>query len=117
MENTRQTGARKEKNAADYLVSIGYEILSMNFKSRFGEIDIVAREGKYLVFIEVKYRSNHNCGYPEDAVNTAKQKRIYKTAAYYLYSNRLDVGQLCRFDVVLVEEGRMEVIQNAFGGL
>ena len=56
--NRRETGSRYEKQAAVYLEQKGYEILEMNFRCRRGEIDLVARDGEYLVFVEVKYRAD-----------------------------------------------------------
>ena len=62
--NRRETGSRYEKQAAVFLEQKGYEILEMNFRCRRGEIDLVARDGEYLVFVEVKYRADLRCGRP-----------------------------------------------------
>ena len=56
--NQREVGAKKEEQAGEYLKSCGYELEAKNYRCRFGEIDIIAREGKYLCFVEVKYRKN-----------------------------------------------------------
>lgn len=58
--NQREVGAKKEEQAGEYLKSCGYELEAKNYHCRFGEIDIIAREGKYLCFVEVKYRKNEN---------------------------------------------------------
>ena len=58
----RQTGTRYEEKAADFLKQQGYEILEKNYRDRYGQVDIVAREGRYLVFVEVKYRKDISCG-------------------------------------------------------
>ncbi|MBS7008387.1 YraN family protein [Anaerostipes sp.] len=113
MRNQRKTGMEKEETACRFLVSQGYEILERNFYSRRGEIDIVARDGEYLVFIEVKYRKNAEYGYPSEAVNAKKQQRIRRTAEYYLYSRSL-FPVPARFDVVEILGKKIRVIKNAF---
>ena len=79
MKNKRETGAEYEKKAARYLESCGYKIISSNFRCRAGEIDLIARDGRYLVFIEVKYRVNAQMGEPQEAVDTKKQQKISRT--------------------------------------
>lgn len=114
MANNRRTGSRYESVAADYLVEQGYRILERNFYSRQGEIDLVARDGRYLVFVEVKYRSGTANGSPAEAVGPLKQRRIRGTARYYLYSRGLPEDTPCRFDVVAVTGGQIELIRDAF---
>ena len=70
--------------AAAYLKKKGYRILEANFRCRFGEIDLIARDGAYLVFIEVKYRSSLKDGDSLEAVNRGKQRKIIRVAEYYL---------------------------------
>ena len=65
-----------ERKAGAYLEGLGYEILEYNFRGRGGEIDIVARENRYLIFVEVKYRRNEKTGSPLEAVDDRKQRRI-----------------------------------------
>ena len=96
----------------------GYAILARRFRTRFGEIDIVATDGDALVFVEVKARSSAAFGSPAEAVTARKRHTISLMASEYLL--RHDVGvRPCRFDVVTVavEQGRaprVEVIQGAF---
>ena len=117
MENKRAIGKKKEELAERYLRSQGYEILEKNFYSHAGEIDIIARDGEYLVFIEVKYRRSLAQGYAAEAVNTRKQQRIYRAATYYLYKKGYPVDATpCRFDVVSIQGEQIAVIKNAFGG-
>ena len=79
--NTRQTGNVYEQMAADYLEKQGMRILERNFRrGRNGEIDIIGRDGKYLVFVEVKYRSGDEKGNAAEAVTTAKQRTICRVA-------------------------------------
>ena len=81
-KNTRSTGSCYERKAADYLKQQGLFILRYNYRCRFGEIDLIARDGEYLVFVEVKYRKDNSSGYSLAAVNPAKQKTICKVARY-----------------------------------
>lgn len=117
MENRRTLGKQKEMLAAQFLKEQGYEILEENFYSHFGEIDLIARDDRYLVFVEVKYRKSAAGGYPSEAVNTGKQKRIYRTAEYYLYKKGIAADTPCRFDVVSIRENEITLIKNAFGGI
>lgn len=97
-------GSRGEKKAANYLLQNGYKILQLNFRAkRYGEIDIVAQEGKTLVFVEVKTRFSHKFGYPEEAVTPRKLASIIRTGEYYklIYPKTPD---LMRIDVVAVDE-------------
>ena len=87
--NTRQTGNVYEQMAADYLEKQGMRILERNFRrGRNGEIDIIGRDGKYLVFVEVKYRSGDEKGNAAEAVTTAKQRTICRVADYYWEQTR-----------------------------
>lgn len=79
--------------------SMGYEILQYNYRCRQGEIDIVARDGEYLVFCEVKFRRDLSSGLPEEAVDIRKQRVISKCALYYITVHGL-TDRPCRFDVV-----------------
>ena len=113
MENKRTTGAAYEKIAAAHLISKGYEILEFNFRCRAGEIDIIAKDGEYIVFVEVKYRASLRNGSPLEAVSIQKQKTISKCAMYYLMKKGfIDVP--VRFDVVGILGKEKEHIINAF---
>jgi putative endonuclease len=114
----RQLGDAGEDLAAAALKQQGYKILERNYVTPLGEIDLIARQGKTLVFIEVKTRKNERFGTPQEAVSASKQARLRRLADYYLKQKRLGQDVLLRFDVVgitLTEDGpRVEVIQNAF---
>jgi putative endonuclease len=112
--NKRSIGSQKEELAANYLLQQGYEIIQMNFFCRSGEIDIVAKDNDYLVFIEVKYRLDSRLGLPQEAVNYYKIKSIVKTAKYYLYKHGMSEETKCRFDVVAIEGNEISLIQDAF---
>lgn len=115
MKNKRKIGADYEKKAAEYLQRQGFSILKQNFYSRYGEIDIIARDGRYLVFVEVKFRSGISCGDPLEAVNAKKQKHICRTAFYFCVSHGYPDTMPCRFDVVAIA-GNNEIVhvKNAF---
>ena len=112
--NRRTEGARYENLAQDYLKKLGYRIIGKNFRCRMAEIDLIAREGKYLVFVEVKERSSQSRGYGSEAVNIRKQERICAAARFYLYRFHIDPLTPVRFDVVTVDCGRIRLIRNAF---
>lgn len=114
MENKRAVGSRYEEETAAFLQKNGYRILEKNFRNRRGEIDLIAKDGRTLVFVEVKYRKNVRNGYPEEAVDTRKQKKICETAAYYVYKNRIPEYTPMRFDVVAVLDGEFKLIKDAF---
>ena len=114
MQNRRQIGTEEEALAAVFLKAQGYEIMEQNFRCRLGEIDIIARDGSALVFIEVKYRRNAAYGTPAEAVNLRKQQKICKVADYYRMKHRVSDGQACRFDVVAIQGRNIRLIQDAF---
>ena len=115
--NRRATGKRYEDFTAAWLAEQGFEILERNFSCRMGEIDIIAREKGTLVFIEVKFRVSLSCGFSEDAVNPAKQRKIRRVAEYYLTGHPWEAESDCRFDVAAFENGRLHYYRDAYGGM
>lgn len=113
-QNNRAVGARYEQKAAELLRQEGYQILVKNYRCRRGEIDLIAREGMYLVFIEVKYRVNSTSGYGMEAVDYRKQNRIIRAAQWYLMEEHVEPEQPCRFDVVSFLGDEMTLIKDAF---
>lgn len=107
-----------EEVAEKYLVSKGYSIIKKNFVFGKGEIDIIAKDGEYLVFVEVKTRRNYDFGEPEYAITKSKQRQLKKIAEAYFYVNGIQ-EQLCRFDVITIvgekeEDMKINHIINAF---
>ena len=100
-------GTAYEKLAGAYLEQQGYEILEYNYRCRMGEIDIVARQDGYLVFVEVKYRADSTVGNPFEAVTS-------KVASYYCLTHGYGTYTPCRFDVAAILGEQIKVIQNAF---
>ena len=113
----KSIGDAGEKIAAKYLKKHQYTIVETNYRvHRIGEIDIIAQEGEYLVFVEVKYRKDTACGRPEEYVGQEKRTRLIRAAREYMVSHR--ITSPVRFDVVSIvgdmKEPEIEVIQNAF---
>ena len=115
MYNSRTTGSGYESVAAEYLRDKGYIILHKNYRTRYSEIDLIAEDGEYLVFIEVKFRKNLKAGAPYEAVDWKKQQRIKNAALYYLQENHYVIDQTnIRFDVISVAGDEVTHYENAF---
>lgn len=112
--NKRALGTQYEQITAEYLKQQGAQILEKNFRCRHGEIDLIIKDGAYLVFVEVKYRSTLKHGDPAEAVTFVKQERIRTAARYYLYQNRYGEDTPCRFDVIRILGDEINWIKNAF---
>ncbi|MGE5789459.1 MAG: YraN family protein [Syntrophaceae bacterium] len=118
MTREKQTkGARGEESAAGFLRVQGYRILERNYRCPLGEVDIIARDGNTVVFVEVKTRTSERFGTPQAAIGPQKQKRMTAIALYYLKGQGW-LGKPARFDVAAVSlhEGRETVTlyRNAF---
>lgn len=94
-------GKRSEIIAADYLKEKGYKILATNYKNKIGEIDVIAQDGEYIVFVEVKARFSGAFGNPLEAINAKKQQKLRAVASLYLMKNK-KYGNLCRFDAISI---------------
>ena len=112
--NKRRIGAEYEQIAADYLTENGYQIVERNFRNRFGEIDIIAKDAEYLVFVEVKFRGSQSFGTPVEAVDFRKQRIITKVAWYDLLTHGGNEWTPCRFDVLAITGNTIRLYQNAF---
>ena len=104
-----------EKQAAGYLHQKGYRLLAAGYRCRMGEIDLIARDREYLVFCEVKYRRTKSAGSALEAVDTKKQKRLYRCAQQYVAAHKIP-DAAARFDVVAIEGNEVCHIENAFEG-
>ncbi len=94
-------GDKGERKAVRFLKQLGYRILERQHQAHFGEIDIIAIDGKQIVFVEVKTRRTTDAGQPFEAVNRTKQKKIARAALAWLKSHRR-LCQSCRFDVISI---------------
>ncbi len=116
-DREKKLGEAGELLAANFLAQKGYSIIQRNFRCKVGEIDIIASDGNYLVFVEVKTRRSLNYGSPVEAVDIRKQQQIYRTALFYLQQNAID-NQDIRFDIIAItmmdEKPAIEHIVNAF---
>ena len=114
----RDKGQFFEVRARDFLYRQGLRDFQLNFRSRYGEIDLIARDKETLVFVEVRYRQDASFGSPVATVTHGKQQKIIRTARYFLQKNGLTNRMPCRFDVVGItgEPGQLEYqwIKNAF---
>jgi len=104
MMNTRQQqiGRLGENIAAQYLSEKGYTILARNFRTPYGEIDMICHREHLLIFIEVKARTSRTFGYPEDSINSSKQAHMRASAEYYI-GEHPECSNDCEFDVISVE--------------
>lgn len=111
MADNKKTGNLGEKQAADYLVKKGYEIISTNYRIRNAEIDIIAKKDGVVAFVEVKYRKTNAMGTPAEAVNALKQRKIIMAAESFA----AEYGENdYRFDVCEVTPDGVNHIENAF---
>lgn len=117
LETKLEFGKKAEKAAADFLKGKGYRIRKRNYRTKFGEIDIIAQDKDVICFVEVKARHSLDLGAPEEAVFARKQRQISKTAVHYLKSNKL-LEKPARFDVVTLlyqdNHPQVSLIQDAF---
>ena len=119
LDSRKETGTKGEKLAAKFLKRNGYKIIQRNYGCKLGEIDIVAKKDKTVVFVEVKTRQTQEFGVPQDAVTATKRNQISKAALWYLKEKKL-LEQSCRFDVIAVtfspdsRKPEIEHIENAF---
>ncbi|WP_457624456.1 YraN family protein [Persephonella sp.] len=111
-----EKGRLFEDRAVDFLKSSGYEIIGRNFKTRYGEIDIIARDGDTVVFVEVRYRKSSAFGSPEETINLRKIKKIIRAANRYISMKGLENTDI-RFDVIAMDEDGIRHIKNAFEGI
>ena len=107
-------GAAGEAAAAAWYVRRGYTVVARNWRCRDGELDLVVRRGRELVFVEVKARTTDRFGVPAEAVTLRKQRRLRGLAARYLAEEGGGGAARLRFDVVAILGGRLDVIEAAF---
>ena len=106
-------GREAERLAADFLARKGLRIVARNWRCRFGEIDLVARDGAMLIFVEVRLRTSANFGGAAESIDAAKRRKLVAAANLYLSARGADSP--CRFDAVLIEaDGRLNWVRDAF---
>ncbi len=117
LNKRQQFGKESESKAVRYLKKSGYKILEQNYRTKLGEIDIIAKDKGTIAFIEVKGRRSDNYGNPKWAITPKKQRKISMVALYYLKDTNQS-GEKARFDVVAItsdyDNPRIEIVKNAF---
>ena len=126
-EKRRDFGQLQEQTAARFLAAAGLELLMQNFSCRAGEIDLIMREERTLVFVEVRFRRSSRYGTATETVDRRKQRKLVKAASYFLSSRRIN-SAACRFDIVGLTPAqrgdtgydpvsglRIDWLRNAFG--
>ncbi len=112
----REFGDSAEKLAESHIKTKGYKILERQFRTRYGEIDLIAKQGDEIVFIEVKARRNLSAGYPEESVTPRKLRSIEAVANFYMQAKKI-TGDY-RIDVIAIiikdDEPEIRHIQNVF---
>ena len=118
-DNTRTVGSDAEQLALQYLGRQGLTLVSQNFRTRLGEIDLIMQNGNCLVFVEVRYRASNRFSRASLTVDIHKQRKLIRTAAVFLAKREQFANSVCRFDVVAIdadEHGKktIEWIKDAF---
>jgi putative endonuclease len=113
MPSTIETGSAAEARAVELLVRRGYQIVERNFRCGSGELDVIARDGDVLVFVEVRSRASDSRGHAAETVDSRKQRQVAKVAMHYI-GLRDPVFVKSRFDVVAITGDEELLIQDAF---
>lgn len=114
--NRREIGQHYEQLAAQFLIKQGLTLVAQNVQARVGELDLIMKEGKTLVFVEVKYRQNQHHGHAAESVTPQKQQRLIKTAYYWMQRhNLLDCHSDFRFDIIAIHQQGQDIhwLKNA----
>ena len=119
MNWNKRKGLHYEAQARDYLEQRGLRLVTENYHCRFGEIDLIMRDGDTLCFIEVKFRKSLLFGGAAASIPAAKQRKIIKTALFYISAHKQLANQATRFDALLIQRqadhsNQINWIQNAF---
>ena len=95
------------------MINLGFSLVEKNYKTPYGEADLIMKKDGSTYFIEVKTRTSDACGVPAEAITAEKRRKYGLTATAYLVKNKLTEAE-CRFDAVEVENGRINIIKDAF---
>lgn len=115
-ESSHQAGCRGEERASDYLSALGWRVLERNFRTRHGEVDIIALDGEVLVFVEVKSWKAIGIGDLEISINKRKQRRIIDVSRVYMVRKGLVDSMSVRYDLIFVDGDSLTVqhVRDAF---
>lgn len=113
---TQIKGQLAEQHALDYLTSHGLKLKARNYRCRLGEIDLIMNDSVYLIFVEVRARTNKNFGGGLASITYAKRQKIIKTTSHYLLTQKIREQQPIRFDVVSIDghSGELTWLKDAF---
>ena len=111
--NKRKIGSYYEQKAVEYLKAHGFTIVELNYTSKVGEIDIIAKDKNTYVFVEVKYRKNDSYGNPLEAIDFRKQNKIRNVARIYIHEKNL-YNYNIRFDAIAILNNNITHIKDAF---
>jgi putative endonuclease len=100
MKHNQRVGKWGEETAAEYLTQKGYEVIGQNVRTPYGEIDIVAKQGETIIFVEVKTRTSNRMGLPEESVTARKREHMIACAEHYAAEHEVDIWQI---DVISIE--------------
>jgi putative endonuclease len=119
-DTSKALGSKGEDLAVQYLKKKGFKVIERNYHCSAGEIDLIAREGNTLVFVEIKARSSSDYGLPQDAVDRFKQQKLIEAARTFMAQRRVTEDIAARFDVVAIHltpgGPHIELIRDAFQG-
>lgn len=114
MKNTTAIGNQAETLTCEYLVKNGYEIIARNYRDRYCEIDIIAKNKEYICFVEVKFRNTEKYGGGLGSIDSKKQARLKRAAEYWLADNTQYDKLQPRIDVISVDASKnIQVVENA----
>ncbi len=111
MKGKRGVGEQGEKQAAEFLKKLGYEVVAQNFYTQLGEVDLVCRDDEQLVFVEVKLRNSNKYGSALEALTPKKLGRVVRASEEWLRKNNLENSDW-RIDLITIESGKIEHYQN-----
>lgn len=110
-------GRKAENLANDYLRQRGLKLVTRNYRTPYGEIDLVMQQGQMIVFVEVRYRKSTKFGHPAETINWQKQKRLRASAEYYFQKNKNLSNCPCRFDIIAIsqkiDEGHLQWLKDS----
>ncbi len=115
MTNTHIIGQSGEELACEFLVENKLKVIARNFRTRFGEIDIICKDRKMIVFVEVKAKNTDNYGKPYEMVTNRKKRKLIATAKNYLIENKTDPEKTdWRIDIISISKGKeIKWLKNA----
>lgn len=114
---TQQVGLHGEQKALDYLLKQGLKLVTRNYSCRWGEVDLILRDGHAFVFVEVRQRTSISHGGGAASITNTKRQKIMKTTSHYLIEHKLQDKFPIRFDVISIDGKLAQVtwIKDAFG--